>query len=202
MDKLSNSKVKIESELKEIKNEILNCQKCSLYKTRKYPVIGQGNHQPRIILIAEAPGSCEDKTGRPFCGQSGKILDELLYAVNIAREDIYITNILKCRPPGNRDPLADEINSCGGYLLRQISILKPQVICSLGNFATKYIMEKFDLLAEFKGISKIHGQEFSVKNADYGQFKIIPFYHPAVASYRINMKELLLADFKILQKFI
>jgi len=187
-------------ELKKIKEEVLSCRKCSLYKTRTYPVIGEGNHQAKIMFIGEAPGAQEDKTGRPFCGAAGKILDELLDSVRIKREEIYITNILKDRPPENRKPKKEEIKACTSYLEKQIEIIKPEVICTLGNYSTVFIMEKYGLKNQIQGISKIHGKIFEVKNL-FQKIKIIPLYHPAVVTYNINMKETLKKDFKILEKF-
>ncbi len=188
---------KREIELRKIKDEVINCHKCSLYKTRTCPVIGQGNHQAKIMFIGEAPGFNEDKTGRPFCGQAGKVLDELLDSIKIKREEIYICNILKCRPPDNRDPQKEEIAACTPYLEKQIEIIQPEIICSLGNYAAVYLLEKFDLSDKVQGISKIHGQVFETKAA-FGPIKIIPFYHPAVAVYNEKMKETLEEDFKIL----
>ena len=183
-----------DKELRLIKDEILDCKKCSLCKTRAYPVIGQGDHQAKIIFIGEAPGFNEDKTGFPFCGKAGEVLDDLLGSVNIKREDVYITNILKCRPPGNRNPKSEEIKACVTYLERQIKTIKPEIICTLGNFSTAYIFEKFSLKDRIQGISKIHGQVF---NAD--DLKIISLYHPAVVTYNDNMREVLKKDFKVLK---
>jgi len=194
---------KIEQELKKIKEEVLNCKKCPLYKERIkdgfYPVIGEGNHQAKIIFCGEAPGLNEAKTGRPFCGAAGKILDELLESVGIKREDVYISNLIKCRPPKNRNPQKEEIEACVLYLERQIEIIKPKAICTLGNYSTVYIMEKYGLKKEIQGISKIRGKIFEIKNIHQG-IKIIPLYHPAVATYNPNMKEILKKDFKILEK--
>ncbi len=191
---------KIEQELKKIKDEVVNCRKCSLYKTRTYPVIGEGNHQAKIMFVGEAPGVQEDKTGRPFCGAAGKILDELLDSVGIEREDVYITNILKDRPPGNRDPQKEEIEACVLYLERQIEVIKPEIICPLGRYSMEFLMERFGLKDEIEPISKIHGKVFEAKTL-FQKLKIIPFYHPAVATYNPNMKEILKKDFKILEKF-
>jgi len=187
---------KIEKELRKIKEEVLNCKKCSLYKTRTYPVIGQGNHQAKIVFIGEAPGFNEDKTGRPFCGKAGKILDELLESAGIKRKEVYICNILKCRPPGNCDPDEKEIEACVPYLEKQIQIIKPKIICTLGNYSTGYILRKYNLEDKIQGISKIHGEIFSKDT-----IKIIPLYHPAVATYNSNMIEVLKKDMKILGKF-
>jgi len=204
-----------EQELKKIKEEVLNCRKCVLYKTRAYPVIGEGNHQAKIVFVGEGPGASEDRTGHPFCGAAGKILDELLNAVEIKREEIYICNILKCRAPENRDPRTEEIEACTPYLEKQIEIISPEVICPLGNFATRFIFKKYNLKGQLEGISKIHGKVFEpqiaaedVQNSLFEQkrrgikeVKIIPLYHPAVATYNANMKEVLKEDFKILEKF-
>ena len=124
----------------------------------------------------------EAKTGRPFCGAAGKILDELLESAGIKREEIYITNILKCRPPENRNPESEEIKACALYLEKQIEIIKPKVICTLGNYSTKYILEKYGLGNQVQGISKIHGKIFKVKSL-FENINIIPLYHPAVATY-------------------
>lgn len=190
-------------DLEKIKVEVLKCKKCSLSEERIkggfQPVIGEGNPQADIMLIGEAPGLNEAKTGRPFCGAAGKILDELLNSVEIKREEIYITNILKDRPPGNRNPQKEEIEACSSYLDRQIEIIKPKIICPLGNFATGYIMEKYGLKEQIQGISKIHGKVFEMKSL-FGTIKIIPLYHPAVATYNINMKEVLKKDFEILKR--
>ncbi len=191
---------KIEKELEKIKEEVINCKKCSLYKERHLPVIGEGSHQAKIMFVGEAPGLNEAQTGRPFCGAAGKILDELLDSIKIKREEIYITNILKDRPSGNRNPKKEEIEACTPYLERQIEIIKPEVICTLGNYSTAFIMEKHGLKNQIQGISKIHGKVFEVKNL-FQKMKIIPLYHPAVATYNINMKEILKKDFKILEKF-
>jgi DNA polymerase len=189
-------------DLSKIKDEVLSCQKCPLYeeraKSKFYPVIGEGNHRAEIIFIGEAPGLNEAKTGRPFCGAAGKILDELLGSVDIKREDVYITNILKDRPPENRDPQPEEIKACAPYLEKQIGVIKPKIICPLGRYSMKFIMEKFGLENQVEGISKIHGKLFRSNNLFQG-ITIIPFYHPAVATYNSNMKKILKEDFKILK---
>jgi len=189
-------------DLEKIKEEVLKCQKCPLYQERIkngfYPVVGEGNPQAEIVFIGEAPGLNEAKTGRPFCGAAGKILDELLESSGIKREEVYIANILKDRPPENRNPQKEEIEACVPYLDRQIEIIKPKLICTLGNFSTGYIMEKYGLREKIQGISKIHGQVFEIESL-FQKLKIIPLYHPAVATYNINMKEILKNDFKILK---
>ncbi len=194
------SKTEIDNQLKKIKDKVLKCQKCLLYQTRKFPVIGQGNHQAKIVFIGEAPGASENLTGVPFCGTAGKILDELLESMNIKRNDIYIANILKCRPPGNRNPEKKEIESCTPYLEKQIEIINPKVICALGNFSTGFILEKYGLKDQIQGISKIHGNIFDPANKS-GDLKIVSFYHPAAAAYNSNMKEVLKKDFEVLKEF-
>lgn len=196
---------KREEDLKKIKEEVLNCRKCRLYKERLkdrfYPVIGEGNHRATIVFVGEAPGLNEARTGSPFCGAAGKILDELLESVNIKREDVYITNILKDRPPENRDPEPEEIKACTPFLEMQIKAIKPEIICPLGRYSMKFLMEKFGLGNQTEGISKIHGKLFKSSNL-FQSVTIIPFYHPAVATYNFNMKRVLKEDFKILKTIL
>jgi len=191
--------------LRKIKEEVLACQKCPLYKERKrnkfFPVIGEGNHQAEIMFVGEAPGLNEAKTGRPFCGAAGKILDELLESVGLNRKEVYITNILKDRPPQNRDPKPEEVSACTPYLDKQIEIINPKVICTLGNFSTRYIFKKYGLEKEIQGISRIRGQIFESKSL-FSEIKIIPLYHPAVATYNANMKEVLKKDFNVLKNVV
>jgi len=182
-----------------LKQEILNCKKCDLHKTRTNPVVGEGSPDTNIMFIGEAPGFNEDKQGIPFVGQAGKIFDELLNSIGLKREEIYITNILKCHPPQNRNPTQEEIKTCSIYLNNQIEIIKPKIICCLGNFATDYILKKFALKEKIQGISKIHAQIFNASTLT-GIIKIIPLYHPAVATYNSNMLETLKKDFEILKE--
>jgi len=186
--------------LRKIKEEILNGTHLPLYKERvkngAFPVIGEGNHYAKIMFIGEAPGKNEAATGRPFCGASGRVLDKLLESVGIVRQDVYVTNIVKDRPPMNRDPLPDEIEAYAPYLDRQIEIIKPEIIATLGRFSMDYIMRRLGLESQLDSISNIHGKVFIANNV-----KIIPLYHPAVAVYNNNMKESLAKDFEILKKF-
>ncbi len=186
--------------MEKLKAEILNCKKCDLWKTRTNPVIGEGSLDADIMFVGEAPGYNEDKEGKPFIGQAGKIFDELLNSINLKREEIFITNILKCRPLQNRNPTQEEIKACSDYLNKQIKIIKPKIICCLGNFATDFILKKFNLKKEIQGISKIHGKVFTILTLNQSNLKIIPLYHPAVATYNMNMLETLKKDFSILQK--
>ncbi len=186
-------------ELEQIEQEIINCKKCSLYKTRKNPVVGHGLKNAQIMFVGEAPGFHEDEKGEPFIGAAGKILDEVLKSAKLSREDIYITNIIKCRPPKNRNPSKEEIKLCTPYLDKQIAIIKPKIICCLGNFSTKFIMEKYNLESKIKGITKIHGEVFEVSTFD-DILKIIPMFHPAVATYDIRKLDLLKKDALVLYK--
>jgi len=185
--------------LNNISKDVFSCKKCGLYKERMNPVPGAGNPKAEIIFVGEAPGANEDMRGIPFCGAAGRVLDRLLEKAGIRREDIYITNILKCRPPENRNPREEEIKACVPYLERQMAIIKPRIICCLGNFAVSYIMRKFGLGNKIRGISKIHGKIFSVQTL-FDSIEIIPFYHPAVAIYNVNMINILEKDFEVLRK--
>ncbi|HJN62764.1 MAG TPA: uracil-DNA glycosylase [Candidatus Paceibacterota bacterium] len=191
--------------MKEIRDEVVNLKKSPLYHYRTehnyYPVIGQGSHDANIMFIGEAPGENEAKTGVPFCGASGKFLDELLDHINISREKVYITNVLKDRPPGNRDPLANEIGMYAPFLDRQIEIIGPKVIATLGRFAMNYIMEKFGLKDQITKITEMHGKVFDVDTPTHS-FKIVPLYHPAVAIYNANNKDELKKDFEVLKSLV
>ena len=190
--------------LRKIKEEVLALKASPLYQERitnkVFPVIGEGNHSAKIMFVGEAPGKNEAATGRPFVGAAGKILDQMLQSVGIDRTSVYITNIVKDRPPMNRDPLPDEIDIYGPFLERQIDIIQPQVIASLGRFSMDYIMRKFALDSELMAISKIHGKTFPA-TASYGPITIIPLYHPAVAIYNQSSKDVLVEDFKILTQY-
>lgn len=188
--------------MREIRDEVVGLKKSPLYEFRienkNLPVIGEGSHFAKIMFIGEAPGRNEAETGKPFCGRSGQILDELLFSVSIKREDVYVTNIVKDRPPENRDPSQEEIEIYGPFLDRQIEIIKPKVIATLGRYSMSYIMNKFDLDLELDSISKIRGKVFDAKT-NFGHIKIIPFYHPAVAVYNGGNTEALKKDFQVLK---
>ncbi len=190
--------------LRQIRDEVIGLTTSPLYaervKNQVYPVIGDGNHYAAIMFVGEAPGRNEAQTGRPFVGAAGKILDQLLESVEIDRKDIYITNIVKDRPPFNRDPLPEEIQAYGSFLDRQIDIIQPKVIATLGRFAMSYIMTKLGLTESLKSISQMHGKTFSGKTS-YGEITVIPLYHPAVAIYNPPTKEVLKKDFEILKQF-
>lgn len=191
--------------MRAIKDEVLALEASPLYAERikngVFPVIGEGSHQAKIMFVGEAPGKNEAQTGRPFAGAAGKILDALLVSVGINRPDVYITNIVKDRPPLNRDPLPEEIAVYGPFLDRQIDIIQPKVIATLGRFSMEYIILKFGLGKELKSISQMHGRNITAP-ASYGSVTIIPFYHPAASIYNQQLKETLLEDFKILKQYI
>ena len=191
--------------MKEIRDELLRFKISPLYdyrvKNKYFPVVGEGNHSANIMFIGEAPGKNEAQTARPFCGRSGKLLDEMLASINLNRNDVYITNIVKDRPPENRDPTVEEIKLYTPFLNRQIDIIQPKVISTLGRFSMVYIMTFLGLKDAVRSISSMHGKEF-VAEANYGKIIIIPLYHPAVALYNNSDKQILLNDFKVLKKYI
>ena len=188
--------------MKKIKDEVLNLKNSPLYTYRTenkyFPVIGEGSHNAKIMFVGEAPGRNEAKTGKPFCGIAGKVLDELLTHISVKREDVYITNIVKDRPQENRDPTEKEIEIYGPFLDRQIEILKPKIITALGRYAMGYIMQKFGLGGKLESISEMHGRSFETK-ASYGSIKIVCLYHPCVAVYNPNRLEELKKDFEVLK---
>ncbi len=191
--------------LREIRDEIINLTDSPLYEFRVsnnyHPVLGQGDHNASIMFIGEAPGENEAKRGIPFCGASGRVLDELLASIELDRDKVYVTNIVKDRPPDNRDPRKDEIELYAPFLVRQISIIQPKVIATLGRFSMEFIMDTFDSPQKGSKISKVHGQVLDI-NTSYGVAKLVPLYHPAVALYRREQKATLLEDFKVLTPFI
>jgi len=152
----------------ELAREASGCTKCRLAKSRTTVVFGSGDPSADLMFVGEAPGFHEDQQGLPFVGSAGQLLTQLLGRIGLAREQVYICNVLKCRPPGNRDPMPDEIESCQPYLLGQIELIDPRVICTLGNFSTQL------LLGKKVGISRVRGQRF-----DYRGRALIPTYHPA-----------------------
>ncbi|WP_457570149.1 uracil-DNA glycosylase [Desulfurobacterium sp.] len=171
MAEKENTKVEnVVDELEKLKEEVLKCKKCRLAETRHNVVFGEGNPKTNLMFIGEAPGEQEDLQGRPFVGRAGQLLTRFLNLFGIERERVYITNIVKCRPPKNRNPQPDEIKTCYPYLDKQIEIIKPKVILCLGAFAARTVLN----LPEKTPISKIRGQEFKVKD-----YIVIPTFHPA-----------------------
>jgi uracil-DNA glycosylase family 4 len=177
------------SELAAFGSEVAGCTKCRLSQTRTQVVFGVGDPHADLMFVGEAPGFHEDKQGEPFVGQAGKLLDRLLEGIGLERSQVYIANVLKCRPPGNRDPMPDEIESCEGHLFKQIALIQPKVIATLGNFATKLLSGKQ------LGITRVHGTE---QTATLGGMKVTlyPLYHPAAALYTPAMLNVLQEDFQ------
>ncbi len=187
----------IEPEYLHLVKETEICKNC------KNIVVGKGNLNADILFVGEAPGRNEDEEGIPFVGRAGKNLDELLSKVGLSLEDVYITNILKCRPPENRDPLPEEIRAHTPWLIEQIKKIKPKVICSLGNYATKFFLSEgnVDLMDKQPGITSLHGE---VKFVQIGgvKIKLIPLFHPAAIIYKRNLAPLWEKDMEIVKKEI
>ncbi len=186
-------------EMKKVQKDIFELKESPLYKERveqKYfPVFGEGNLDAEIVFIGEAPGKNEAQSGKPFCGASGKVLNQLLEHVHLKREDVYITNIVKDRPTNNRDPKPDEIKLYTPFLINEIEIIKPKIIATLGRFSMAFVLEKYGLKEKLDIISKLHGQIFKVQTS-WGEMNIIPLYHPAVAVYNRTQIEDLKNDIK------
>lgn len=174
--------------LKEVWKEASTCTLCPLSETRQTVVFGAGNADADLMFVGEAPGANEDRGGLPFIGQAGRLLDKLLQEVGLERGDVFIANVLKCRPPGNRDPRPTEIETCRDYLHRQVELIEPKVICTLGNFSTKLLRD------DPTGISRVHGQP-EVHVLGRRAVRIFPIYHPAAALYTPSMLDTLRADF-------
>jgi len=176
--------------------EVVICIKCDLWKTRRKAVPGIGNTESKVLLIGEAPGESEDFKGEPFVGSAGKFLDELLSQIGLSRNDVFITNIVKCRPPGNRDPSPTEIETCNPYLNRQIGIIQPKLIVTLGKHSTAYLFSKTNL--PFHSITQAHGKAY--ETSLFGmKITIFPTFHPAAALYHARYKDELLKDFQLLR---
>jgi uracil-DNA glycosylase family 4 len=174
--------------LKALYHDARGCVRCPLHQTRTQVVFGNGNADAGLMFVGEAPGANEDRMGLPFVGAAGKLLDKLLGEIGLTRNDVFVANTLKCRPPDNRDPHPNEIEACRNYLERQIELIEPTVICTLGNFSTKL------LRADSTGISKLHGQE-EKRQIGARVVRLYPLYHPAAALYTPSTLEALRADF-------
>jgi len=188
-----------EDALKELYKKISNCKRCDLSKTKKNYVFGAGSPNAKIIFVGEAPGFWEDQKGEPFVGRAGKFLDTLLEHIGLKREDVYIANILKRRPPENRDPTLNEIKACTPFLDELMNIIKPKIIAALGRHSMGYLFDKFNIKKE--GISKIHGEHFTIEN-NQAKFFLIALYHPAVALYNPNMRDILKKDFEKIKELL
>jgi uracil-DNA glycosylase len=166
-----------------------SCDRCALSATRTQVVVGSGDPDAELMFVGEAPGFHEDRQGVPFVGQAGGLLEGLLAEIGLSRERVYIANVLKCRPPGNRDPQPDEIEACQGHLLKQVELIRPRVVCTLGNFATKL------LSGSPLGITRVHGRAQSCRLGDV-EVQLFPIFHPAAALYTPSMLETLRTDFR------
>jgi len=185
-------------ELKKIHDEITHLTSSPLYQERQqnnaFPVIGEGDPAADIMFVGEAPGKHEAQTGRPFCGSAGRILDTLLQHNEIPRHTVYITNIIKDRPPHNRDPKPEEIELYAPYLDRQIHSIKPRIIATLGRFSMKYILTRYGTTDMIKPISKNHGTVYTI-HMSYGNIVSIPLFHPIATIYNKSTKQALEEDF-------
>lgn len=177
--------------LKEFYLEIKDCNRCELSKSRTKFVFGSGSAYAEIMFVGEAPGKNEDLQGLPFVGQAGKLLDELLGSIGYERSEVFIANVLKCRPPGNRDPKVDEVNICKGYLIEQIKIIDPKIICTMGRYSTRL------LLNTDRGINGLRGKVYKIDNRI-----IMPINHPAAALYTPSRMDILRQDFQKIKKLI
>jgi DNA polymerase len=179
--------------LEKLNEQMLACSKCALRKNCSRVVFGQGNPEAKIIFIGEAPGKKEDGLGIPFVGSTGRILNKMLAEINIKREDVYLTNICKCRPPENRDPLPEEIEQCWPWLEKQIKIISPKVIITLGRYALNSFIKDAK-------ISEVHGKLLEIILPKIGKIKIFPLHHPAAARINRKIREIFEEDFKKIEK--
>jgi len=182
-------------QLKAVYDEAMGCVRCPLHESRTTVVFGAGNADAELMFVGEAPGAHEDKQGLPFVGQAGKLLDKLLSEIGMDRRDVFVANVIKCRPPGNRDPHPGEIESCQSYLWRQVELIEPAVIATLGNFSTKL------LRGDTTGISRLHGTP-EVRMVGARAVRLYPLFHPAAALYTPRMLETLRADFQRLPEVL
>jgi len=178
--------------LQDLAKSLHDCQRCKLAKLgRSQVVVGVGNPRASIMFVGEAPGFNEDQKGEPFVGAAGKLLNDLLASANLSRDQIYIANVIKCRPPNNRDPEQDEVDTCKPFLLQQIQMIRPKLVCSLGNWATQTLLERK------VGITKVKAQAFYMKD-----FVLFPLLHPAAALHQGGLLDTLKEDFKKLKEFL
>lgn len=184
-----------QEQLDELNKKMLACSKCSLRSGCQQVVPGEGSSEAEILFIGEGPGKKEDELGRPFVGAAGKFLDEMLGHINLKREDVYIVNVVKCRPPENRDPLPEEVATCWPWLLEQIKTIQPKLIVTLG----RHSMERF--LPNQK-ISQVHGKALRREIPELGKQIFYTLYHPAAALYNGSMREVLIKDFKKIPKVL
>jgi DNA polymerase len=181
--------------LKAVWHEARDCTRCPLADTRTTVVFGNGDADADLMFVGEAPGANEDREGLPFVGQAGKLLDKLLGEIGMDRGQVFVANVLKCRPPGNRDPQPGEIESCEPYLFRQVELIEPLVVCTLGNFSTKL------LRGDPTGITRLHGQ-VEVRTIGQRAVRLYPLFHPAAALYTPRTLETLRSDFQRLPEVL
>jgi DNA polymerase len=188
-----------ENHMEKLFEEVERCQSCGLCNVRKKIVLGEGGLDSPVVLIGEAPGRKEDEQGRPFVGLAGLLLDKLLAEVGLERKDVYITNIVKCRPPRNRRPKAEEMKKCAVHLEKQLDIISPKVLTPMGNSASGYMMKRFN--RDRNNIGKIHGKNYHIE-APWGKIVMLPIYHPAAVLYNRRLEEELKRDLETLKKLI
>ncbi len=177
--------------LDEIRDKLGNCKRCRLHQSRRSIVFGEGNEKARLMIIGEAPGFDEDIQGRPFVGKAGQLLTRILQSIKLKREDVYITNVVKCRPPQNRNPRPDEINSCNPFLMMQIKTISPKIICALGTFSAQTLLKTDSKITALRG--KIY---------DLEGIKVIPTYHPAYLLRNPDKKREVWEDMKKISKMM
>lgn len=192
-----------QEELQGIEQDLLNNLSCPLRDASTNLVFGKGNSQAKIFFVGEAPGEQEDLQGMPFVGRAGKELDKLLHTIGLTIEEVYIANILKYRPPKNRNPTSEEMLNHTPYLVRQIHAIKPEVIVTLGNFSTRFVLNNFTVkgMNKIEGISSLHGQKKEIK-IDNDNYVVIPMYHPAAMLYNPGLREVVEKDFLYIKKII
>jgi DNA polymerase len=177
--------------LEQIRKDLGDCRRCKLAPTRKTIVFGDGNPHAELVFIGEGPGADEDEQGLPFVGRAGKLLNKMIQMVGLKREEVYICNIVKCRPPGNRTPETDEIDTCSPFLYRQIGAIKPRLICCLGAPAARTV------LGIKEGITKVHGHFYN-----FGSIKALPTVHPAYVLRNMREEKILIEDFEKIRDFL
>jgi uracil-DNA glycosylase family 4 len=194
-----------DKQLEEIAEAVRDLEASPLYEYRQkegyLPVVGEGDANARIMFVGEAPGAEEAKTGRPFVGRAGEVFEQLLHSIALERREVYVTSILKDRPPGNRDPRSEEIQMYKPFLLRQIEVIRPQIIATLGRFALGVILKEFDTPQGKAKLGDLHGKVLHAQ-APYGEVIVIPLYHPAAVFYNPALQETMEADFQALARLV
>ncbi len=183
----------VAAELEALYREIAECRRCPLHRSRRNPVPGEGPPDAKVMFVGEAPGRTEDEMGRPFVGAAGRLLTSLIESIGFRREDVYITNVLKCRPPGNRDPEESEIEACTPFLWRQIRLIRPRVIIALGRHAARVLFSRAGL--HWSNMKAMHGRVFDAV-IEGVRVRLVATYHPAAALYNPQLRRLLEEDFR------